>query len=125
MTTEILHLMTGQIRPGDVVLAHGMRVRIDTIRPYHPGGQGCVSDPQPREREDGFRVIACDLAWACYGTVLNVTEAIEVHGIPRSFLYDAERDNKGPGHGREDFWNVQGNNLAYWAVERPVQQAAG
>lgn len=104
------NLPTGQTRPGDIVHTHGMRVRIDTIRPYHPHGAGCVTGPS---RE------SCDLAWACLGTVLNVREAIEEHGIPRSFLYDRERDNTGPGHGREDYWNVQGNNLARWAVQRP------
>jgi hypothetical protein len=62
-----------------------------------------------------------DLAWACYGTVLNLAEVREAGIVPWSFLFDAERDSKGPGHGREDFWNVQGNNLAYWAVERTTE----
>jgi hypothetical protein len=26
--------------------------------------------------------------------------------------------NRGPGHGREDTWVVQGNDLATWWVER-------
>ena len=110
MTQTMLTLMTGEIRPGDVVHEHGMRVRIDEIHPYHPGGRGCVSEPDGRE--------SCGLAWACYGTVLNVPEVIAAGIVPRSFLYDNERDNHGPGHGREDFWNVQGNNLARWMVTR-------
>jgi hypothetical protein len=113
-TTTLLHLMTGEIQPGDVVLEHGMRVRIDEIHPYHPGGRGCVSSIEPR-------LTACGLAWACHGTVLNVPEVIEGGIVPRSFMYDHERDCKGPGHGREDFWNVQGNNLARWAVERTTE----
>ncbi len=60
----------------------------------------------------------CGLAWSCPGTVLNMDEVRAARIVPRSFLYDAERDRRGPGHGREDFWTVQGNNLAMWTVER-------
>ena len=100
---------TGQIRVGDVVLTHGMRVRIDRIRPYHPGGQGCMT---------GMARESCSLAWACLGTVTNLADVLAEGFVPRSFLYDSERDSRGPGHGREDFWNVQGNNLATWLVVR-------
>ena len=101
------HIPTGLIRVGDVVRAHGMRVHIDTIRPYHAPGSGCL------DRTDG----SCDLAWSCPGTVLNLAEVRAAGIMPRSFLYDEARHSGGPGHGREDSWNVQGNNLATWTVE--------
>jgi hypothetical protein len=112
MGQTTLNLATGEIQPGDIVLEHGMRVRIDEVHPYHPGGTGCMSGPDGRE--------SCGLAWACHGTVLNVPEVIAAGIVPRSFLYDTERDSKGPGHGREDFWNVQGSNLATWTIQRTV-----
>jgi hypothetical protein len=115
MTTTLLHLPTGQLRPGDVVLEHGMRVRIDSVRPFHAHGSGCVSGYAPGEGPMGR---ACALAWSCPGTVLNVAEVRAAKVVPASFLYDEQRMREGPGHGREDSWNVQGNNLAWWSVER-------
>jgi hypothetical protein len=113
MTTITLRgVPTGELRPGDVVLAHGMRVRIDRVVPYHPGGRGCVTGP------GAATLTQCDLAWSCSGTVTNLAEVRATGIIPRSFLYDSVRDRLGPGHGREDFWNVQGNNLATWTAER-------
>ncbi len=94
------NVKTGDIQVGDVVLNYGMPIRIDEI----------VRHEDPTTYEGQF--------WTCFGTVLNVQEAIEVHDIPRFFMFDNERDLHGPGHGREDFWNVQGNNLATWTVER-------
>jgi hypothetical protein len=108
----LYNLPTGQIQVGDVVLCHGMRVRIDSIRPYHPHGRDCM------DRAHGSDLDPCPLAWSCPGTVLNVREAIEEYDIPRSFLYDSERAARGHGHGREDHWAVQGNNLARWTVQR-------
>lgn len=107
----LYNIPTGEIQAGDVVICHGMRVKIDRIRPYHPHSRSCVSSPEPELTE-------CGLAWSCPGTVLNVREAIEEYDIPRSFMYDSERAAKGRGHGREDYWTVQGNNLARWTVQR-------
>ena len=95
-----IQVSTSEIQVGDLVLDYGMRIRIDEIQVHE--------DPTSH----GGKV------YCCLGTVLNVQEAIEHHGIPRSFMWDEERFNKGPGHGREDYWNVQGNDLARWAVER-------
>jgi hypothetical protein len=104
MTETLLNRVpTSGIRIGDIVSAHGMRVRIDNIRIYddHPG-----SGPYP--------------TYACHGTVLNLDETLAAGIVPPSFLHDAERDNLGPGHGREDYWNIQGNDLATWTILRPA-----
>ena len=77
MTTITLHLPTGEIQPEDVVLTHGMWVRIDTIRTYHPGGRGCLSGP------GSATLTQCDLAWACLGTVTNLDEVHAAHIVPR------------------------------------------
>ena len=47
MTTTILsNVKTGEIRIGDIVLTHGMRVRIDEIRTY-PGDAWRSPRPRP------------------------------------------------------------------------------
>jgi hypothetical protein len=56
--------------------------------------------------------------YAHLGTVLNAAEVRQAGIVPPSFLWDEERHTKGPGHGREDSWTVQGNDLATWWVER-------
>jgi hypothetical protein len=93
---------TSQIRVGDLVLNYGMRIRIDEIQ---------VHDD---ETSHGGKV------YCCLGTVLNVEEAIEKYDIPRSFMFNEIRHVYGPDHPgtREDFWNVQGNDLARWNVLR-------
>src|SRR5260221_2565198 len=58
---------TGQLRVGDVVLTHGMRVRIDAVNQYR-GGRGGAP------------------AWSCPGTVLNLAEVLAAQLIPPSFL---------------------------------------
>ena len=89
---------TGDIKVGDVVLTHGMRVRIDEIKTYPGGEHGTV--------------------YTCPGTVLNLDEVREARIVPRSFLYNAARDSSKDAPGaREDYWVVQGNNLARWTVE--------
>ena len=90
---------TSQIRVGDLVLNYGMRIRIDQIRVIEEPDGNC---------------------YCCYGTVLNVQEAIEGHDIPRSFMFNEIRHVYGAGHpgAREDYWNVQGNSLATWTVVR-------
>ena len=91
---------TSQLRPGDLVLNYGMKIRVDAVH--------AVEDPTSHG----------GVVYVCPGTVLNVEEAVEIHDIPRSFMWDNERFVHGPGHGREDFWNVQGNDLATWSIVR-------
>ena len=98
-TTILSNVETGEVRVGDVVLEHGMRVRIDEIRTYPGGEHGTV--------------------YACLGTVLNLDEVREAGIVPPSFLYNEARHSSKDAPGtREDYWVVQGNNLARWTVER-------
>ena len=116
-----LTVTTPEIREGDIVLNHGMRILIDGPANVFHGG--CLRhalplhgarDAQP-EMVEGAE---CLLGYAWPGTVLNVDEVREAHIIPMSFLYDNARYTYGPGHGREDFWNTQGNARARWRVLR-------
>jgi hypothetical protein len=88
---------TGEIKVGDVVREHGMRVRIDSIKTYEDRG-----------------LAAC----ACRGTVLNLDEVLADKIVPASFLRTERReDGKGWVTDRRDAWTVQGNDLASWRVE--------
>jgi hypothetical protein len=100
--TPTVSVDTSQIRVGDLVLNYGMRIRIDEIQVHED------------ETSYGGKV------YRCLGTVLNVEEAIEKYDIPRSFMFNEIRHvycTLHPG-AREDFWNVQGNDLATWTVLR-------
>jgi hypothetical protein len=59
-----LCIPTGEIRVGDVVLTHGMRVRIDEIRTYEDHGA----------------------VYACLGTVLNLDEVRAAGVVPPELL---------------------------------------
>jgi len=103
VATEIV--TTGQLRAGDVVLTHGMRVRIDEIDPY-----------QSRHGD----------AWSCPGTVLNLAEVLAQKIVPPAFLTTEKReDGRGWVTGRRDYWAIQRNELARWtvAVPRPGPEA--
>jgi hypothetical protein len=91
---------TGEIKVGDIVLAYGMRVRIDAIKRHE----------DPSSYEGQF--------WSTDGTVLNLDEVREAQIVPMSWL-TTEKWVEGRGWtvDRRDFWNVQGNDLATWAVE--------
>lgn len=99
---------TGELMPGDVVVEHGMRVRIDEVREYRPDG---ASSEQR--------------AWSCPGTVLNVDDVTAQHVIPASFLeIYGYREGEGWVVERRDAWTVQGNALAVWLVELPRPAAS-
>lgn len=91
---------SGELAQGDIVITHGMRVRLDE------GGS----------HQRGERTVS---AWV--GTVLNLDEVREAGHVPMSFL----RTQKwAPSEGgwvtdREDVWHVQGNEFANWLVEDP------
>ncbi len=97
-STETRTVKTSELRVGDVVLTHGMRVRIDSIKSY----KGSTGLP----------------AASCSGTVLNLAEVLEEGYVPASFL--RTRKSEGYSEDRDDFWNVQGNDLATWQVEVPL-----
>jgi len=98
---QTLNLTTPQLHPGDIVLEHGMRVLLDRpARVYHPDGQGCYwPDGTITDHE------YCLLGYSWLGTVLNVDEVRAARVVPMSFL-------------AYNVWNVQGNELAHWIVER-------
>lgn len=92
----IQSLNTTEIRKGDVVRVHGMRVLID-VDPI-------ISEPWGGT-ENGF-------VYAWVGLVLNPED--RPIGLPRDWLY---RDRMGQPR-TEPRWNVQGNKLSRWSVER-------
>lgn len=98
-TTQTRTVKTSEIHVGDVVRTHGMRVRIDRIKAY----EGSTGLP----------------AASCTGTVLNLAEVLEEGYVPASFLRTRKSD--GYAEDRDDFWNVQGNDLAMWQVEVPAE----
>ncbi|WP_031102417.1 hypothetical protein [Streptomyces sp. NRRL S-146] len=90
---------SSQLAKGDIVLTHGMRVRLDFGASH--------------KRSD------CTVyAWT--GTVLNRDKVREEGHVPMSFLRTWRWQ---PGMGcvtdRKDVWVVQGNELAEWIVENP------
>lgn len=93
---------TPQLRPGDVVQAHGFRVRVDEVREYVPPGTS-------------------GLAWSCPGTVLNAAEVLEAGTVPASFLQTYRYDENMPGFivDREDAWTLHGTVHTPWIVELP------
>jgi hypothetical protein len=97
---ELSNTKTGDIRVGDIVLEHGMRVRIDEIRTY-PGRNTCPEDKT---------------VYACVGTVLNRDEVLTNGVVPASFL----RRWDGSTMVRDDEWIVQGNDFARWNLLRDV-----
>jgi hypothetical protein len=96
---ERVYLNTTEIQRGDIVHAHGLRVLIDCDPHTFPTGAG---DPAT--------------ALTCYSWVGLVLNPEDAEGrIPRSWLYT---DGVGQPQA-EPRWNVQGNELANWWVERP------
>jgi hypothetical protein len=87
---------THELRDGDVVLTHGMRVRIS--------GDGEVSTSHPQDVAG-----APCLWWA--GVVENLDDVHAAGVVPRSFV-------------RDGLWTVQGNGLARWTVERVDDDSA-
>lgn len=104
---SIVRIPTSQIRAGDVVLEHGMRVRIDFIREYEGGLDG--------SGVPGMTV------YGCHGTVLNLAEVRAARIVPMSFLTtDKWVEGQGWTTDRRDAWTVQGNDLATWTVDKGV-----
>ena len=100
--TTTIQVNTSEIQVRDLVYAHGMRIRINEIKVF-----------EDKTSHGGY-------VYCCLGTVLNVQEAIERYDIPRGFMFNEARHVHGAGHpdAREDYWNVQGNDLARWTVVR-------
>jgi len=105
--TDTRTVKSSEIQVGDIVRAHGMRVRIDAIRVY--------SDNQP-ERQ---RVTPDMPVYACQGTVINLDEVLAAGFVPAGFMTtDKWVHGQGWVIDRRNAWTVQGNDLALWNVER-------
>ena len=102
-----LTMNTLDLRIGDVVMNHGMRIKLDR----HPR---IWFSERRRGGAEEVRTFP--------GLVLNPDEAITKHAIPRGWIYDSR--------GTWDYetstwlpeirprWTVQGNRLATWYVDR-------
>lgn len=91
---------SSQLAEGDIVREHGMRVRLDKLTTV--------------ERQD-----LTVYHWA--GTVLNMPEVRKAKHVPLSFLRTQKWEaGRGWVTDRKDYWAVQGNKLATWAVEVPA-----
>lgn len=93
---ETLTLTTPELRKGDTVLCHGLRCLLDT----EP--QLSTSHPLPS-------------VYYVPALVLN-RDDVSDRAVPHSFtrVYDAP-SGRPTGEHR---WTIQGNQYAYWAVER-------
>ncbi|WP_370418933.1 hypothetical protein AB8O64_10785 [Streptomyces sp. QH1-20] len=85
---------SSQLAEGDIVLTHGMRVRLDT---------------RTTRKDSGYTVYT----WS--GTVMNLDEVREEGHVPMPWL----RTWKGGLVDREDAWTIQGNRFANWLVANP------
>ena len=90
--TDTKIVKSSQLEPGNVVREHGMRVRINSVRPY--------------DSHTGMT------AYSCPGTVLNPEEVRAAGIVPMSFLRCDVT-----GHPDGACWHVQGNDLATWVIE--------
>lgn len=91
---------TYKLVPGDIVVTHGMRVKLHTgVRLYCYGAQ-----------EEEFR-------WGGSGEVLNPEEAINVHGVPRNWIYENTYTKGGGWTYENPTWFIQGDELTTWQVE--------
>lgn len=100
----MLHLNTHQLQIGDTVHVYGMRIRL-------------TREPIITQRE---RTV-----YAWIGDVLNPDEVIAAGVVPEAFLGDHEWvEGQGWQWKQTNQWNVQGNDLAMWGVERPAEAEA-
>lgn len=99
--TAPLYLPTSELRPGDVVLNHGMRLLIIDDAHTYPGG-------------------ATNITWddTVYVWPARVTNWTEVNGDP----YIRYHATHGTGSTADPRWDIQGNELAHWHVDREVRE---
>lgn len=95
------------LRMGDVVLCHGMRVKLDRTP---------VMFSYRRRTDD----LLMDDGRSWHGLVLNPEQAIHEYDIPPGFIYHPADHHNGKRWvaATEPRWTVQGNDLARWGVER-------
>lgn len=94
-----VRLKSSDLAIGDVVLAHGMRVQLMSLKPYLGGFD--YSPQHHHSPANGFRSFA--------GKVINLEWAREHLA---GFMF--------PDVLRTGDWTIQGNDFAFWDVERPA-----
>jgi len=94
-----LYVSSSQLRKGDVVLTHGMRVLIDQDIQNYAGAHGRV--------------------YHVNGLVTNIEEVLAENFIPKSWLYpDVFRGGWTKDWDADPRWAIQGNDHAHWVIER-------
>jgi len=112
-TQVLTGVPTQKLRAGDIVLSHGMRVRLDTLRTHHGGHYFSPDGKTEGTCHQGYGPAgteSCCVIYAWSGTVTNLEEVREARIVPVGWLRTDD--------GRTDQWTVQGNYLATWRVER-------
>jgi len=97
--TTTVSKTSGELRAGDIVRVHGMRVRLDEPNP-----------PHSTNTDD-------DVVHSWTGTVLNLADVHAAGHVPRLFL----QRWAGLSLLREDAWTVQGTNAVRRDVEVPLK----
>lgn len=101
-----LALNTTELRQGDIVMTHGMRVLLESEPLVSPNGRASQT-------------------YSFAGRVLNLDEVRASGIVPMSFLRTEKWiDGKGWTVDREDVWPIQGNELAHWSVDRQPSATA-
>lgn len=95
-----MRLNTTELQIGDIVHHYGMRILLDREPEQYP------------HHSPSGRVV-----WSWLGLVLNPQESVD-GGVPRSFLCEHRWDGNEWVREQTNRWNVQGNDLAHWGVER-------
>lgn len=90
MSARLIRVLSSDLRAGDVVLTHGMRVRI----------------PEPHRSGTGV-----DAVTSARGVVENPDAPTVILMVPAAWMHEPERD----GTPR---WTVQGNDRRTWTVHR-------
>lgn len=99
---------TTELRAGDVVLTHGMRLLLTGDPQVTPGAYGGV------------------YGWT--GLVTNLEEVKAAGIVPVGWLYPdkwgaGENGGWGKDWAAEPSWRVQGNSLATWIIERKAEES--
>ncbi|MEV4454446.1 hypothetical protein [Microbispora sp. NPDC049633] len=102
-TTVHLSLPTSQLRPGDIVLEFGMRVRL------------------PEQEPRTWKGFQGRTVYAWKGQVENLDEVLAEGLVPRAFLCEDRWDGGRWVCELTGAWTVQGNDLAIYAVERAAE----
>lgn len=119
---QLLHgVPTQNLRAGDIVLCHSMRVRLGTLRTYHGGSYSGRHGTEGRctQGHGPAGTDSCCVVYSWSGTVLNLDEVRAAGIVPVSWLRTEKWvDGSGWATDRDNQWTVQGNFRATWDIER-------